>query len=76
MTNHIRPNPHNHYPPEPFVWPLTGDFAIAAKRPVAGSVRLRDGRRLLIAEGETCLVRSTCQPWAWPENIVDEESVE
>jgi hypothetical protein len=62
----IHRNPQNHHW---LSWPLTGPDAIAQRFPVAGSL-IVGGVTVLIAEGETCCVRSSVNACvAWKENV-------
>jgi hypothetical protein len=50
--------------------PLTGPDAIGSRFPVAGSYALPDGRHVLVAEGETCVLLTEHGLRLQPENIV------
>jgi len=56
--------------------PLTGLDAITQQFPVAGIITADDGRRALIAEGETCLWRVGPPCYYARENIVPAERTE
>lgn len=51
--------------------PLTGPDAITTKYPIAGSFMLPDGRRVLVAEGETCLRKAGTGLRLNQSNILD-----
>lgn len=65
----IQRNPNN----TPFLsLPLTGPDAISERFPVAGSYEIGDGsgRRVLVAEGETCAARGRRVSYVTPANVV------